>query len=202
MKTMVKTGDRARTVGTALFLLAVGAGLGVAGTHWYEHRTSHRSSAQLIKPLTLTADAQRTAAADTNSLDPFQEMRYVQSQVDKAFQQSFDRLQSSPNVESFFSHAGYSSSLDVRDLKDRVEVHAYLPDAKTADAHVSVQGDELTVEVTKKQAETVTGKNQETQLSEWGRYDQLVQLPGNVQADKMKVIRKDHELIITLPKTS
>lgn len=37
---------------------------------------------------------------------------------------------------------------------------------------------------------------------EYRQYEQVVQLPGPVKADQMKVERKNHELFITLPKAS
>lgn len=201
MKTTDRQNNKSRTVGATIFLLAVGAAVGVAGTHWYENRAANKGGASGQRASSQRDESPLLTAAQSGQWDPVREMREVHSQIDQAFQRSFDRLQKASPV-SLLNDSGYSSSMEVESLKDRFEVHVYLPDAKAADAHVSVQGDQLTVEVTNKQTEAVKDKNQETQLAEWGRYDQLVQLPGNVQADKMNVIRKDHELIITLPKTS
>ncbi len=133
------------------------------------------------------------------SWDPFREMRSLQAEMDEMFRRSISRFRQSPRMNIFTDDAGYSLSLDVRELKDRYEVRAFLPDAKAADANVKLEGNRLEVEVTHRQ--TAQGnKNQPDTVTEWGRYTQMVQLAGNLKSDQLKVERKDHELLITIPK--
>src|ERR1051326_5457106 len=99
----------------------------------------------------------------------------------------------------FKDDTGYSLSLDVRELKDRYEVRAFLPDAKAADAKVKLEGNRLEVEVTHRQIEK-GNKNEPDTVTEWGRSTQSVELAGNLKSDQMKVERKEHELLITIPK--
>jgi len=179
----------------------VGAAFGVAGTRWYQHHAATAPAAKRQKALSQTHESAAQSADQNGQWDPLQEMREVRSQIDQAFQRSFDRLQKTAPA-SLVSESSYSSTMDVESLKDRFEVHAYLPDAKASDAQVQLHGNQLSVELTGKAADTAKARNQEVQTTEWGRYDQVVQLPGKVQADKMRVIRKDHELIITVPRAS
>ena len=39
-------------------------------------------------------------------------------------------------------------------------------------------------------------------MTEWGQYEQTIQLPVPVKTGQMKIERKDHELLITLPKAT
>ena len=136
-----------------------------------------------------------------DSWDPFREMRSLQAEMDEMFRRSITRFRQSPRMNIFADDAGYSLSLDVRDLKDRYEVRAFLPDAKAADAKVNLQGNRLEVEVTHRQT-AKENKNEPDTVTEWGRYMQTVDLAGNLKSDQMKVESKDHELLITIPKAA
>ena len=103
-------------------------------------------------------------------------------------------------MDPFGDDAGYSLSLDVRELKDRYEVKAFLPDAKASEANVKLEGNRLEVTVTHRQPGDPGGTNAPSVGTEWGRYTQVVELAGNLRNEKMKVEQKDHELVITIPK--
>ncbi len=95
----------------------------------------------------------------------------------------------------------YSSSLDVRELKDRIEVRAVLPDTKTANANVKLTGNRIEVAFSHGQRADPKNKNTTRTQSEWGQYTQVVELPGNLKGDQMNVECKHHELLITIPKS-
>lgn len=132
--------------------------------------------------------------------DPFREMRDLQAEMDKMFQRSISRFESSPTMDPFKNDSGYSLSLDVRELKDRYEVRAYLPDAKAADADVKLEGNRLQVEVTNRPAASQQNTNSMVRTEEWGHYTQVVELAGKLNSNQMKVEQKNHELLITIPK--
>jgi len=185
-----------------LVTLIVGVAIGVTAER-YSDRTSKGETSTPMATTTppqaaVTPNAPNGPGADW---DPFQEMRQMQAEMDRMFQRSISRFHMSPQMSLFPDNPGYSLSLDVRDLKDRYEVHAVLPDAKTSDARVNLDGNLLSVEVTNKATETGHNKGQVT-TTEFGEYKQVIQLAGQVKTDQMKVDRKDHELIITIPKVS
>jgi HSP20 family molecular chaperone IbpA len=151
-----------------------------------------------LERLQPTPSAVPPAAAET--WDPFAEMRSMQDEMDRMFQGSIERFQMNPQMDNFKDQAGYWQSLDVRNLKDRYEVRAVLPDAEASDASVKLNGNQLTVEVTNQQTKKQQTGNEQTSATEMGRYEQVVQLAGNLDADQMKVARKNHELLITIPK--
>ena len=136
----------------------------------------------------------------TDPWDPFREMRSLQAEMNEMFRQSIARFHSSPLMEPFKDDAGYSLSLEVRELKDRYEVKAFLPDAKASEADVKLEGNRLEVSVTHRQPGESGSTNAPGVGAEWGHYTQVVELAGNLKSEKMKVEQKDHELVITIPK--
>jgi HSP20 family molecular chaperone IbpA len=147
------------------------------------------------------AAAPDPALPNANDWDPFTEMRRMQEQMNQMMNQSIARFRSDPKLSGFADIPGYSLSLDLREFNDRFEVHAALPDAKASDINVKVEDDHtLSVEVSNK----VTANSQQGSTSattqEWGQYKQTIQLPSGVQASKMKVDHRDHELVIILPR--
>ena len=103
-------------------------------------------------------------------------------------------------MDPFKNDTGYSLSLDVRELKDRYEVRAYLPDAKATDANVKLEGNQLQVEVTNRPMAGQQNTNSPIQTDEWGHCTQVVELAGKLNSSQMKVEHKNHELLITIPK--
>lgn len=136
----------------------------------------------------------------TDPWDPFREMRSLQAEMNEMFRQSIARFHASPSMNPFEDDAGYSLSLDVRDLKDRYEIKAFLPDAKASEANVKLARNRLEVSVTHRQPGDAGSTNAPSVVTEWGRYTQVVELAGNLRSEKMKVEQKDHELVITIPK--
>lgn len=190
------------TVIIGFFMLVIGLALGAAAAE----TGSMPKIMQMVQP----APAPASPAANSNvkpgglgDWNPFQEMRDMQAQIDQSVDKMVERFRTDPQFSGFKDYPGYSLSLDVRDLKDRYEVQADLPDAKASDVNVSMKnGQTLNVEVSRKNTETSDQKNTATSMIELGQYDQTVQLPTPVKADQMKIQREGHELIITIPKAA
>jgi HSP20 family molecular chaperone IbpA len=207
----MNTADVKRTLSkpmvVGLAMLILGLLIGVAAEKRSQKNPSPARNIQAVDtaPGSSVVGAQKQKTPDPfdqdffDSWDPFREMRSLQAEMDEMFRRSITRFRQNPQMGIFKDDAGYSLSLDVRELKDRYEVRAFLPDAKAADANVKLQGNRLEVEVTHRP--TVKGnKNEPDTVTEWGRYTQTVDLAGNLKADQMKVEHKDHELVITIPK--
>ena len=125
----------------------------------------------------------------------------MQLQMDQMFNRMSAQFRTEPRLDFFKENPGYSLSLNVQDLKDRYEVRAFLPNAKDSDVNVSLQNSQtLKVEVSNKNTETSGKKDANTSVTEWGQYEQTIQLPAPVKTDQMKIEHQGHELIITLPK--
>lgn len=182
--------------------LAIGMALGAAAAE----TGSMPKNTQRVQPAPAPAAQAATSNLKPDSLgdwNPFQEMRDMEAQIDQSFDKMVERFRTDPQFIGFKDYPGYSLSLDVRDLKDRYEIQADLPDAKAADVNVSLKnGQTLNVNVSRKNIAASDQKNAATSMIELGQYDQTVQLPTPVKADQMKIQREGHELIITIPKAA
>jgi HSP20 family molecular chaperone IbpA len=142
-------------------------------------------------------------ALGANPWDPFQEIQRMQSQMDQSFNQMFEQFRMQPQFDFLQANPSYSTSVNVEDLKGRYVVRAFLPDAKTSDVHVTLHnGQTLTVEVNNRQSEKSNQTNAISQASQWGHYEQTVQLPTPVKQNQMTVKHDGDDLIITIPKAS
>ena len=142
-------------------------------------------------------------SANLDEWNPFQDIREMQAQMDRMFNQMNEQFQDQAGIHGFTDIPGYSLSLDVRDLKNRYEVHAYLPDAKASDVHVSLANDQtLKVEVNSRKTKKSDTTNVASSVTELGRYEQVIQLPTPVKAGQMKITRKGHDMVITIPKAA
>lgn len=187
-------------------MLFVGLLMGVAAEKYVAHGAVPASKGQAAAARSLESGTVQIPAPDTlfpgadDAWDPFREMRDLQAEMDKMFQRSISRFQLSPMMDPFKNDTGYSLSLDVRELKDRYEVRAYLPDAKATDAKVKLDGNRLQVAVTNRPTADQQNTNSMVQTEEWGHYTQVVELAGKLNNNQMKVEHKNHELLITIPK--
>ena len=202
-----KAFDKPALIGLGMLMtLFVGLLLGMATEKFAGHGAVLTSEGQAAATRSPGGGTLQLPAPDTlfpgaaDAWDPFREMRDLQAQMDEMFQRSISRFQSSPSMDPFKNDTGYSLSLDVRELKDRYEVRAYLPDAKAADANVKLEGNRLQVEVTNHPMASRQSTNSIVQTDEWGHYTQEVELAGKLNSSQMKVEHKNHELLITIPK--
>ena len=205
-------GDVKRRVSTpivvGLVMLILGLAVGVGAGRFVGQGSVLAKSGQAAKSASRTSAGEKVQGQALDPLlpnpidpwDPFREMRGLQAEMNEMFRQSIARFHSSPLMDSFGDDAGYSLSLDVRELKDRYEVKAFLPDAKASEANVKLEGNRLEVTVTHRQPGDSGNTNAPSVGTEWGRYTQVVELAGNLRSEKMKVEQKDHELVITIPK--
>src|ERR1043166_5758033 len=219
----METGKRRITevgIGTLIIGLIVGIGVGVWGI-----KTSHATNA----PATTTASGSASVGANSNSTNsnstsnqnsvdqskdedpllidknwnPFTEMERMQQKIDRAIQNATEDFAFAPGTNMFKPDVGYSSSFDLRDRNDHYELHAYLPDVNPSDVNVKIDNDQtLHVSVKQQKQETKNTKNGSARITELGQYEQVVTLPEPVRSQDMKVSRKGHEIVVTIPKAN
>ncbi len=196
-----RTTKKTTTVIVGVITLAIGVLIGLAVTKSRAGNSTGLETAKTPASQMASASAPGLNATGPAEWNPFQEIRNLQMQMDQMLNQMSDRFRMEPQLNYLQENPGYSYSLNVQDLKDRYEVRAFLPDAKASDVNVSLEGNQtLKVQVSNKNTET-SGKNTAaTSVTEWGQYEQTIQLPTPVKADHLKIERKDHELLITIPK--
>ena len=198
---MSANNNKSKGLVIGLVALAAGVAIGVAGTEVSRQSQSPGKTSD-TNQLSVTSVGVPNLFADTNQWDPFQEIQRMQAQMDQSFNDMFEQFRMQPQFIQPLN-PNYSSSINVEDLKDRYVVRAYLPDAKTSNVHVTLDnGQMLKVEVNNQQSEKSSQTNSVSQVSEWGQYEQTVQLPTPVNPNQMTVKHDGHDLIITIPKTS
>ncbi|HUA69217.1 MAG TPA: Hsp20/alpha crystallin family protein [Candidatus Saccharimonadales bacterium] len=135
--------------------------------------------------------------------NPFQEIQNMQAQMDQSFNEMFQQFRTHREFDIFQGNPNYSLSLNLQDLKDRYEVRAFLPDTKNSDVNVTLEnGRTMKVTVNNKQTDAASQTNGMPAVTEWGHYEQVIDLPTPGNAEKMTVQRKGDELIITIPKVA
>ena len=190
--TTVTIGVLALAIGLVLGVTAAESGTGIFGA---------RKRANMTTNQTLSASSSSLKPHGQGGWNPIDEINDMQAQMDRMFNQMSEQFRTEPQLSGIVENPSYSVSLNVRELKDRFEVTAFLPDAKASDVTVKLENNQtLKVNVSNRQSETSNQKNLTTSVAEWGQYEQVIQLPAPVKANQMKIERKDHELLITLPK--
>ncbi len=132
------------------------------------------------------ATASPSAASPSPSTPLAQRMEQLDKQLDSVFADTFRDFGDS------FSNSAFASSVDLRDQKDKYVVRVYVPGSDTSKVSAKVEGDTLHI--------TASGDQSTKNSSQSERYEQVVGLPGPVQADKMHIERKENLMVVSLPK--
>jgi HSP20 family protein len=91
--------------------------------------------------------------------------------------------------------------VDVYEEKDEVVVKADLPGLGKNDIEVNISDSELTLKGEKKKEEEIQENNYYRRERTYGAFLRTVELPTDVQADKVKASFKDGVLEVRVPKT-
>ena len=183
--------------------LLVGLGLGVGLGAWFVKGS--QAADAFAKQQTFTSSAsQKSPSTDIkDEWDPFRQMERMHEKINRAIRNSTGQFEFDSGATIFRPDAGYSSSFDLRDRKDRYELRAYLPDVKASDVNVRIDNDHtLHVSVKQQKHETRDTTNGSSSFSELGEYEQVVTLPDPVRSSEMKIDRRGDEMVITIPKAN
>lgn len=197
---------RATGFWAGVILLLIGLIVGVFGSKHYWQKSAFTAMNTGDKQTAVASGIKVQPAVDTGPLaqaqawDPIQQMGRMQAEIDQIFQRSFADFRQNAGITVATTKPGYSLSMDVRDLKNKYQVRAFLPDTKPSDVKVNLTGDDLKVDVANKTSEKPTVKNGETAMTEWGNYEEIVRLAGPLKAAQMTVQHLPHELVISVPK--
>lgn len=102
-------------------------------------------------------------------------------------------------MESF---GEFSPRVDVTETEKEVKVTAELPGLEDKDVEVSLSHDVLTISGEKKAEKEDKGENYYRMERSYGSFQRAIQLPAEVNTDKVEAIFKNGILNITLPKTA
>jgi len=130
----------------------------------------------------------------------FDRMEKMQHEMDRAFNESFRGFGGGPGVQGLFDESRFGSSYDLKEEGDNYVVRAYLPDREMKNVNVTVEQQTLKIEAKEQETTKKDDPAHPLHSSLMAAYSQIITLPGPVQADKMKVEKKDAMLVVTLPK--
>jgi HSP20 family protein len=130
------------------------------------------------------------------ALIPWQEIDAMRREMDRIW----DRFSGGKPLE--WSGGEWTPSLDVSESKDRIVVKAEAPGIDPREVDISLSNGVLTLKGEKKKESEEKGENYHLVERSYGAFSRSVQLPAEVEEDKVKASYKDGILTITLPKSA
>jgi HSP20 family protein len=127
-------------------------------------------------------------------------MEAMRRDMDRAFSEAFDEFKLAPDYKGFFDEPRFGSAIDLKDEGGNYIVRAYLPERTMTNVNVTVANRSLKIEAKEQESESNKDQVERLHSERKAAYSQILTLPGPVQADKMKVEKKEAMLVVTLPK--
>lgn len=133
---------------------------------------------------------------------PFMDLASWERGMDRMMDDFFARRMRPWWPESLRPGAGEASlpAVDVYEERDDIVVKAELPGMDKNDIEVNITDSELTLKGEKKKEEKIEAKDYYSCERSYGAFLRSVELPAEVQADKVKASFKDGILEVRLPK--
>jgi HSP20 family protein len=125
--------------------------------------------------------------------EPFKELVGLRDDMDRLFETFFGNL---PERKDWF----WAPVIDVAENNGNIEVKAELPGINKDDLKISVRDNVLSISGERKQESETKDKKFHRIERSYGKFNRIISLPADVDADKIKAIYKDGVLSITLPK--
>jgi HSP20 family molecular chaperone IbpA len=137
-------------------------------------------------------------APDKWERDVLTRMETMRREMDRAFESAFKDFRL--DTQGFFDKPEFGSSIDLKDEKDRYVVRAYLPGRDTKGIDVKIEDQSLKISAKAEVRNRNEDKSGVSESFNVSSYAQVLALPGPVDAEKMKIDRKEGLLVITIPK--
>jgi HSP20 family protein len=187
-------------IGIAIGMTETSLKSGTSGATKAPDLTTNQLSTDVMPAPILPTPIFQSPGVTGPTWEPLQQIRDMQMQMDTLYNRIASEFNGEPQFGGMVQNPAYSLTMNVRDLKDRFVVRALMPDANVSDVKVTLDKQTLKLQSSRQQTQKSVAKNATTSVAQWGEYEQVIQLPVPVKADQMKIERKNHELIITLPK--
>jgi HSP20 family molecular chaperone IbpA len=150
------------------------------------------SPAATAAPAVSVSPSLSPALTPLSTASPFADvnvrLRDLEARMDSIFRNTFR------NVGNWFGQGTYASSVDLREQRDKYVARVYVPSGKTSNVNAAIENGAL--HITANNQRTVNGTN------ETEHYEQIIDFPKPVLAEKMQVKRKQNMVVITVPKAS
>jgi len=135
---------------------------------------------------------------------PFADLTKWERDMERMMDDFFDRRMRSWWPERWLKTEEFMASapaLDIYEDKDDIVIKAELPGLEKDDVEVNMMDHTLTIKGEKKKEAEVKEENYYRSERSYGSFARTLQLPTDVQADKVKASFKNGVLEVRLPKT-
>jgi HSP20 family protein len=152
------------------------------------------------------AMAEKTKERETKAVKPwrpFMDLPRWERDMDRMMEDFFDRRRMRPwwpwsRGESMETA---TPAVDLYEQKDEIVVKAELPGIDKNNVEVNISNHHLTIKGEKKKEEEVKEENYYRSERSYGAFVRTLELPADVQQEKVKASFKDGILEVRLPKT-
>lgn len=127
---------------------------------------------------------------------PFRELATLRDEMDRMWERFFKEWPSPELIRG-----EWAPCLDVSETKNNFVVKAEVPGIDAKDIDISLANDVLTIKGEEKQVKEEKDENYHRVERSYGAFSRSIQVPGEVQSDKIKASYKDGILKVTLPKS-
>jgi HSP20 family protein len=125
--------------------------------------------------------------------EPFRELVTMRDDMDRLFETFFGKQ---PQTMDEF----WRPAIDIEESNGNLLVRAEIPGMTKEDIKVSVKEDMLKISGERKQENETKEKTFHRIERSYGKFERIIRLPSEVDADKIKASYKDGVLNVTLPK--
>ena len=155
-------------------------------------------------PAMMLSDDPFTTAYDAQNWDPYAEIQRMQHDMDRMFNDAFNRFNDSPDFQHLFRQGFTSPRMDVQEDDDQYIVIVDLPGNNEKDVSVNLDGQTLTIEGKQNFEKLDRDRNGNVIFQERrsGSFQRSITLPGPVRQTGMETEIDDGVLTIKIPKES
>ncbi len=151
------------------------------------------------------ATQQAPAQSDPDIWKPWAEMRHIQAEIDRMFDESFQRMSADflPRPEFSGTELG-SSEVSLQNEPESYVIKAEIPGIQKGNVKVSLDGRTLKIDASSQSSEKQTQShgNLVQEESQASSFEDAITLPGPVDASRMQTQIKDGVLTVTVPKAN
>jgi HSP20 family protein len=128
--------------------------------------------------------------------NPYTEMISLRNALDEMLQNSFSRLFGETNQ---LRSSDLSVPVDMYEKNGDFVIRTDLPGVKADDIDISIRDDALTIKGEFEKEKDEERENVHCQEIQYGKFQRMVKLPGNVDPDQVDAFFEDGVLRLTLP---
>jgi HSP20 family protein len=129
--------------------------------------------------------------------EPFRELSGFQDEMNHLFEDFFGRVP----ARRMFSEGFWAPLMDIEETKDEILVKAELPGMRKEEVKIQINNDVLSITGERKREEETREKTYHRIERAYGKFQRMIRLPTEVDANNVKATYENGVLTIRLPKS-